>query len=289
MSSKARHITMLQRSPTWMLSQPSEDGLEWLIRKLTWWNKSVEHKLIRWKWILIPFLMTQFAYTFPSAARKMFTAISAQELPAKTPLPSYNPFEQRVCLMPDGDYYKALRSGKASIETGVIEAITPTSIKLTSGKELNPDIIVTATGLKLRFAGGMKVSVNGVPFNVPEKFIWKGLMLEDLPNAAFVFGYVDASWTLGADATAQMVCRILKRMRREGVVEVVPRRSAEEKQSMLEMPLLRLTSTYVRKAKDLMPKAGSMGQWRPRSYYYQDIMMAWFGDIKTGMSWIRGV
>ena len=102
-------------------------------------------------------------------------------------------------------------------------------------------------------------------------------------------GYVDASWTLGADATAQMVCRILNQMKKEGVVEVMPKRSDYEKQHMAEEPLMRLTSTYVKKAKDVIPKAGATGQWRARSYYYKDILMAWFGDIKTGMEWVRGV
>jgi len=124
----------------------------------------------------------------------------------------------------------------------------------------------------------MKVTVDGQPFAVPEKFIWKGIMLEDLPNAAFVFGYVDASWTLGADATAQLVCRMLRQMAKEGVTEIVPRRSDKEKEfGLQEEPLLRLTSTYVSRAKDIMPKAGATGQWRPRSYYLQDIWTAWYG------------
>lgn len=167
--------------------------------------------------------------------------------------------------------------------------MTADSIKLVSGKELHPDIIVTATGLKMRFAGGVNITVDGAPINIAEKYIWKGVMIEDVPNAAYVMGYVDASWTLGADATAQMVCRILLQMQKEGVKEIVPRRSDYEKEHMEEVPLLRLTSTYVKRAKDVTPKTGSTGQWRPRSYYYKDILMAWFGDIKTGTEWVRGV
>lgn len=290
----ANQVTILQRSPSYVLSQPSEDGLEWLIRKATWWSKPLEHKLIRWKWLIVPFLLTRFAYNFPKAARTIFQKATQAQLPPTVPRdphfnPSYNPFEQRVCFCPDGDFYECLRKGKGAIETGVIETVTPNSIKLTSGKELHPDIIVTATGLKVRFAGGMDISVDGKAFNVGEKFVWKGSMLEDLPNAGYVFGYVDASWTLGADATAQLICRMLKQMRKEGVVEVIPRRSEYEKQHMMEEPLLRLTSTYVKKGKDVLPKAGATGQWRARSYYYKDIMMAWFGDIKTGTEWVRGV
>ncbi|KAK5122408.1 hypothetical protein LTR85_003992 [Meristemomyces frigidus] len=291
---KASHVTILQRSPSYVMSQPSEDKLELLIRRMTWWSKPLEHRLIRWKWLLVPFLFTRFAYTFPKTCRKLFGKAIQAQLPPTLPRdphfnPSYDPFEQRVCFCPDGDFYECLRSGKGSVQTGVIEKVTPHGIKLTSGDELHPDIIVTATGLKVRFAGGMKLSIDDKPYNVAEKFIWKGVMLEDLPNAAFVIGYVDASWTLGADATAQLMCRMMKQMRKEHVVEVVPRRSEAEKRTMTEEPLLRLTSTYVRKAKDMLPKAGSSGQWKARSYYYKDIWMAWFGDIRSGLEWVRGV
>jgi hypothetical protein len=114
-------------------------------------------------------------------------------------------------------------------------------------------------------------------------------MLEDLPNAAYVVGYVDASWTLGADATAQMMTRMITRMKKEGVVEVTPHQSETEKKTMQESSLLRLNSTYVQKGKSELPKSGDRGQWVPRSYYFKDIMMAWFGDIKTGTEWVRGV
>lgn len=292
MTDKASHVTMLQRSPSYLLSQPKEDGLEKMIRK--WFPLSVQHKLIRWKWLLVPFMLVNFCYYFPKAARKMVRGAIQPQLPKSMQMdpnfnPSYFPFEQRMCFCPDGDFYGSLRSGKGSIETGVIEMVTPNSIKLKSGKELNPDIIVTATGLRLQIAGGMKITVDGQPINPSEKFIWKGVMLEDVPNSMYVLGYVDASWTLGADATAQMGCRMLKQMQKEKAVEVVPRRSEKEKREMKEKPVLRLTSTYIKKASDVLPKAGDSGQWRPRSFYFKDMYMAWFGDLKTGAEWIRGV
>lgn len=292
LAEKASHVTMLQRSPSWLVSQPSEDGLERAIRRFC--PAAWEHKLIRIKWLVIPFFLVNFAYYFPNAIRKLFSAATKAQLPDSIAMdpnfsPSYAPFEQRVCFCPDADYYKSLRAGKASVETGVIEEVTANAIKLKSGKELNPDIIVTATGLKLRFGGGITFSVDGKTINPGEKYIWKGVMLEDVPNAALVMGYVDASWTLGADATAQLVCRMLKQMRKENVAEVVPRRSEEEKSSMKEEMVLKLTSTYIQKAKDVIPKAGDRGQWRARSFYFKDIWMAWFGDIKTGTEWIRGV
>lgn len=294
MAEKAKHVTMLQRSPSYIISAPREDALERAVRRWFSWAPSFQDSVFRIKWILAPMLLTTYSKYFPERAKKMMYDLTRKQLPANIPLdphftPSYYPWEQRLCACPDGDFYKSLRSGKSSVATGHIETVTDNTIQLKSGQELHPDIIVTATGLKLKFAGGMKVTVNGKPFDIPEKFTWKGVMLEDLPNAAFVVGYVDASWTLGADATAQMMTRIMKRMKKEGVVEVIPRRSEKEKKTMKELSILRLNSTYVKKGKSELPKSGDSGQWMPRSYYIKDIMMAWFGDIKTNMEWVRGV
>ena len=290
---KASHVTMLQRSPSYVLSIPSEDGMERLIRRFFWWTPQVQDWMFRIKWIMMPLLMTSYSHYFPESAKKSMFDMTEKQLPSEISrdphfTPRYNPWEQRMCMCPDGDFYKSLRSGKSSIVTDSIENITSDTIKLASGKELHPDIIVTATGLKLQFAGGMKIYVDDEIFEVPQKYAWKNVMLEDLPNAAFVVGYVDASWTLGADATAQLVCRMLNQMRNEGAVEVTPKRSDEEKKSMHEMKLLRLSSTYIEKGKDIIPKAGDQGQWLPRSNYLKDIAAAWYGDIKTDAVWVKG-
>lgn len=289
---QARNVTMLQRSPSYLLSQPSEDGMEKFARR--WLPAWMAYKLIRMKWIFMPFLLTTMCKYFPNAMNNMVKGAAKKQLPPSLPIdphftPSYNVFEQRLCFCPDGDFYQALRDGKATVQTDVIDTVTEKSIKLKSGQELNPDIIVTATGLKLQIGGKINITVDGTPYKPNEKLVWKGVMFEDLPNAAYVIGYVDASWTLGADATAQMVTRIMNQMKKEGVLEVVPRCSPDEKKTMKEKPVLRLNSTYVKEGKSALPKAGDRGQWRPRSYYYEDILMAWFGDIKTGMEWVRGV
>ena len=203
--------------------------------------------------------------------------------------PRYEVGEQRLCFCPEGDFYKALQGSKASIETGIIESVTSNSIKLESGQELYPDIIVTATGLKLRIGGGVRITVDGIPYRVSDKFVWKGAMLEDLPNCGFVIGYADAAWTLGADASAQLITRILTQMRCEGVVEVRPYRSDIEKQNVQERPLLRLTSTYISKGASNLPRAGDQGQWAVRTSYVKDILMAWYGDIKSSMAWVEDV
>ncbi|KAK6437562.1 hypothetical protein LTR95_006246 [Oleoguttula sp. CCFEE 5521] len=287
---KASHVTMLQRSPSYLLSQPREDAVERFARK--WFPIWMAYKIIRAKWLVGSFLFVSYCTYFPAGAKRLVKKATKAQLPLDFKMdphfePKYNVFEQRLCFCPDGDFYQCLREGKGSISTGVIDTVTENSIKLKSGEELNPDIIVTATGLKLLIAGGIKITVDGTPYDPSEKFFWKGVMLEDLPNAAYVIGYVDASWTLGADATAQMVCRIMKQMDKEKVIEVVPRLSDDERANMKEKPVLRLTSTYISVGKRQLPKAGDRGQWAPRSYYFQDILMAWYGNIKSGMDWVK--
>jgi cation diffusion facilitator CzcD-associated flavoprotein CzcO len=185
-----------------------------------------------------------------------------------------------MCFCPDGDYYAALRSGKASIVTGTIDTVTATSIRLSDGQELHPDLIVTATGLKLRLAGGVQLSVDDEPYSIGGKHIWKNIMLQDLPNAAYVIGYVDASWTLGADASAQLVCRMLKKMQREKKTAVV---AQVDDSGMKRSRYLNLSSTYVSEALEVLPVAGDRPQWRGRTSYFKDIWEAWYGDITTGV------
>jgi len=292
MADKAKKVTMLQRSPSYVMSIPREDPLEKITRFFWWWAPPIQSWLLRTKWLITPLMLTSFAARYPETLRKISHSRMAAQLPKSIPrdphfTPSYRPWEQRMCLCPDGDFFAALRSGKCDVATGHIEQVTEKSIKLKSGQELNPDIIVTATGLKLIFAGGMDVDVDGKKVNIPDYYLWKGIMLQDLPNAAFYIGYVDASWTLGADSTAQLLCRMLNTMAKEGVTEVVPRFSAEDKETVQEQDLLRLNSTYVTKAKSVIPKAGDRGQWMPRSYYFKDILTAWYGDIKTSAEWIK--
>jgi cation diffusion facilitator CzcD-associated flavoprotein CzcO len=292
LAKETSHVTMLQRSPSYLISQPTEDGAEKCLR--AWLPATLAYGLIRFKSIFVTFLFTTFVTYFPVTATKIVKRVVAMQLPVDLPIdphftPKYNVGQQRLCFCPDADFYACLRDKSASVETGTIEAVTENTIKLESGQELNPDVIVTATGLKLQVAGGMSIFVDGEPYDVSNKLFWKGVMLEDLPNAAMTIGYVDASWTLGADATAQMVCRILKQMRKESVSMVVPRCSDNEKSVMRIKPVLNLTSTYIKVGDSVLPKAGDRGQWRPRSYYYQDILMAWYGDIKSDMEWVKGL
>jgi len=292
MAKTAKHVTMLQRSPGYVVSIPQQDTLEWVIRSCFWWAPAFQHSLLRAKWITASMLITTLSKYFPQATRRLVYSWMDKQLPPSTPRdphfsPRYFPWQQRMCLCPDGDFFEGLRSGRSSVETGVIETITADTIKLASGRELHPDIIVTATGLQLQFAGGINLSVDGERFDIAEKYVWKGSMIEDLPNAAFSFGYVDASWTLGADATAQMISRMMTQMQKESVVEVTPRVNKQGGQTMESRGLFRLNSTYVTKSINSMPKAGDRGQWVPRSYYVRDILNAWYGDIKTDIDWVK--
>lgn len=158
--------------------------------------------------------------------------------------------------------------------------------KLKSGDELHPDIIVTATGLKLRIGAGIDIDIDGEPFHIDQHYVWKGIMFEGMPNCAFSFGYFDAAWTLGVDMSAQLACRILKQMRRDGADAVVAERSQRDKEQMNDIKFMPLSSTYVQKALSSLPKLGDRAPWRPRSTYLWELFAVRWGDIRTGLRWM---
>ena len=284
LAERASHVTMLQRSPTYITARPAVDPFaQWTQRHLPSW---LAYRITRSKVLVLSFLFLKFCTFYPLTARKLLKKATSKQLPDNVPYephfsPRYNPWEQRLCLCPDGDFFKAMRAGKASVVTDTITTVTETGIQLASGQTLETDMIVTATGLKLKTAGGARISVDNVPVIVGEKFLWKGVMLQDLPNMATVIGYTNASWTLGADATALLVCRLLKTMTAKGVTSAVPR--LEDTEGMKSVPVLNLSSTYVvRGAKDL-PKAGDKAPWLPRSTYFSDLWSAKFGNITDGL------
>lgn len=284
----AKHVTMLQRSPSYILSIPNEDLAEKVIRLL--FPKLLARKLIRFKWIVVPLILVTFCRRFPRLARKLLLLLTAKELPKGMPLdpnftPRYNPWEQRLCMCPEADFYESLRSGKGSIKTDVIQTVNETSIQLQSGDELQPDIIVTATGLKLRIAGGIEIFVDGERYHIGDHFLWKYAMMDELPNAIFAFGYVDASWTLGADATAKLACRMLKKLKQDGATMVMPRMEDEERLHTKRVPFLDLKSTYVQQAQNVLPGVGDRSVWQRRSYYWRDLAVAVYGNLKKGTVW----
>ncbi|KAJ5820582.1 hypothetical protein N7474_006173 [Penicillium riverlandense] len=286
----AKHVTMLQRSPSYVMSIPNEDLVEKAIRLL--FPKVLARKLIRIKWIIVPLLLVTFCRRFPRLARKWLLFLTSKELPKGMPLdpdftPRYNPWEQRLCMCPEADFYESLRNGKGSVKTDIIQTVTESSIQLQSGDELHPDIIVTATGLKLRIAGGIDIFVDGEQYHIGEHFLWKYAMMDNLPNAIFAFGYVDASWTLGADATAKLACRMFKKMKKDGATMIVPRMSVEERMHIKRMPFLDLKSNYVQQAENVLPNVGDRSVWQRRSYYWRDLAVAVYGNLKKGTVWTK--
>ncbi|MCJ1325034.1 hypothetical protein MMC10_001696 [Thelotrema lepadinum] len=313
LAEKASHVTMLQRSPGYIISRPACDatadwGLKWLPR---WFV----HQVMRFKYLTLPFLFYKFCTAYPKLARRGLKRRTMRELPeglAHDPNfePKYNPWEQRLCICPDGDFWKTLRAGDATVATGTINTVTADSIVYTpappnfprskeeKGGKMNgyanghasentrsipADIIVTATGLRFLVAGGIHLTVNSSPVSIPNSYLWKGQMLSSVPNAVTVLGYTNASWTLGADATARHVVRLLKFMRKKGIGAVIPRISEEEKRSMAVKEVVNLNSTYVERARGDMPRGGDKGVWRPRRNYWADLWEEWFGNVVEGL------
>ncbi|KAG9775198.1 monooxygenase, partial [Aureobasidium melanogenum] len=290
MTDKAKSVTMLQRSPSYFLPLPLVIPIDQFIKKVV--PERWAYKLIRLRFLLFSFLFVNFCRLFPQRGIKLLRAATEKELPENIPfdphfVPRYNPWQQRMCITPGGDFFAALRTGKANVVTDTIDTVTETGIKLKSGDRLDADIIITATGLKLRMGGGAKLTVDGEPYPVNQKYVWRGAMLQDLPNLTFVLGYTDASWTLGADATSQLWVRLLKAARAKNMTSIVPRMDEKDKDLVLNKPLLNLNSSYIKAAEQDLPKGGDRGPWIPRSSYWKDIWHAKFGDIQTGLQFYR--
>lgn len=289
LAKEAAHVTMLQRSPSYILSLPQQDSISYWARRLL--PKTWAYKLIRTRFLVLPFLFFKFCRSFPNAARTLLQKGAAKQLPIDYSIkpnfdPKYDPWEQRLCISPNGDFYKAIADGNAEVVTAHIKQVTEKSIHLEeTDRVITPDIIITATGLKLQIAGGAKISVDNEQIKIPEKHLWKGCMLQDVPNAAVVIGYTNASWTLGSDATAQFITRLLNYNKKHGFTSAVPR--LEDPDSVKEVQVLNLNSTYVVRAKGDLPKAGDKAPWLPRSTYFTDLFEAKFGSITSGMQFSR--
>jgi cation diffusion facilitator CzcD-associated flavoprotein CzcO len=284
----AKQTTIVQRSPSYIL--PVQNSVSPITSAMRYVSPRLAYKVNRVRFLIFGYFLFYFSRMFPSTARKLIRGITSKELPASVPHdphfnPSYNPWEQRLCVTPNGEFYRALREGKGGIMTATIKTVTPNSIVLNDGRELPADIIITATGLKLKVGGGIQLSVDGTPYDMSTKFMWKGMMLQDLPNASLVIGYTNASWTLGADATAQTVCRLLNEMAGKGASAVIPRIAHPEK--MNSMPVLDLNSTYIKKGKGVLPKTGDSGPWRARTNYFTDIREAKWGSIYKGLEYVK--
>lgn len=266
MSERAAHVTMLQRSPSYVLSLPGFDRVAAGLQKIL--PGKAAHALARWKNVALGTFLYQMSRRRPAALRKFLIgqvqrALGPDYDVATHFTPRYDPWDQRLCLVPDNDLFRAIRSGKASVVTDTVETFTESGIRLSSGDELPADLIVTATGLDLLFLGGASLTVDGAPVDLPNHLAYRGMMLSDVPNLFFTIGYTNASWTLRADLIADQVCRLLRRMDAARARAVTPRRPP----SVHPSPLLALSSGYIQRAVSRFPKQGDAGPWyAPQSY-----------------------
>ncbi|HVJ90486.1 MAG TPA: NAD(P)/FAD-dependent oxidoreductase [Labilithrix sp.] len=279
LAKRASHVTMLQRSPTYIVSVPAKDRLaEWMRGRIA---PEAAYSVARWKHVLVSMGFYGFCRKAPRVAKRWLVsqvkrAVRGAADAATHFTPTYDPWDQRVCLVPDGDLFAAIRSGKASVVTDHIETFTERGIKLRSGEELAADVIVTATGLKLKFLGGIRLEVDGTKLEPHERMVYKGLMLSDVPNLAFAVGYTNASWTLKTDLTSEYVCRLLRYMDDNGYSIAVPR---NDDASLEKEPIIDFTSGYVQRALAQIPKQGSRAPWRLYQNYALDLALLRRGRI----------
>jgi monooxygenase len=278
----AEHVIMLQRSPSYILALPSQDMVaNWLRGKVP---AKVAYTVVRWKNVLIGMYLFNRSRHNPEKIKQWLLGLAKKALGpdydvAKHFTPRYNPWDQRLCFVPDSDLFHAIRSGKASMVTDEIETFTEKGLRLRSGEELEADIIVTATGLKMKLLGGMQVSVDGVPLQVPRAMSYKGMMFSDVPNMASSFGYTNASWTLKSDLTAEYMCRLLNHMDAGGYDRCTPRRTDF---SIVEEPVIDLSSGYIQRASGILPKQGSKRPWKLHQNYALDLLEFRFATVDDG-------
>jgi monooxygenase len=255
MADKAAHVTMLQRSPTYIVSLPAADAVaNWLRKHLP---LNLAYRLTRLKNMVLQLIYFNAARAFPEQTRKRLLNLIQEQLGPEYDLahftPRYNPWDERLCVVPDNDLFEAIKTGKVSIATDHIDTFTEAGLRLRSGREIEADIIITATGLELQFAGGAEVMVDERPIDIGKAVLYKGIMFSGVPNMAFVFGYTNASWTLRADLLAEYFCRMVNFMDARDYVEARPK---EPDPAMPVKPLGNLKSGYFKRAGELLPREG---------------------------------
>ncbi|TDB74967.1 NAD(P)/FAD-dependent oxidoreductase [Micromonospora sp. KC723] len=278
MARRAAHVTMLQRSPTYVLSLPSRDVVADALRR--WLPPTAAHPLVRWKNVLLGTVNFQLSRRAPGLVRRLLRRAAKGRLPAGYDVdrhfsPRYDPWDQRLCVAPDGDLFEAVRAGRASVVTDTIDTFTEHGVRLASGEELPADVVVTATGLNLLALGGMGVAVDGVDVDLADTVAYKGMMLSGVPNFALTIGYTNASWTLKADLVATYVCRLLRHLDATGDQIVTPVPPPDGALA----PLIDLTSGYVLRSLDTLPRQGSRAPWRLHQNYPRDVLLMRHGRL----------
>ncbi|HMJ36208.1 MAG TPA: NAD(P)/FAD-dependent oxidoreductase [Baekduia sp.] len=282
MAEQAEHVTMLQRSPSYVLALPGKDPIADVLRRLL--PARVAYPIVRWKNVAITTAFFQLSRRLPKVAKALIRKGVEKQLPPGYDIdthftPRYDPWDQRVCLVPDGDLFAAISRGSASVATDRIDTFTETGLRLVSGAELEADVIVTATGLNMLALGGMQLVVDGREVVLPETLGYKGMMLSDVPNFAVALGYTNASWTLKCDLTCEYVCRLLNHMDRHGFRQVTPR---NHEPSLPTEPFIDLKAGYVQRSIDQFPRQGLKAPWRLHQKYARDTAALRFGTLDDG-------
>jgi monooxygenase len=282
MARDAAHVTMLQRSPSYVLSLPNRDPIaEALRRRLP---DRVVDPMVRWKNILLTMGNFQLSRRRPELMKRVLRRGAVRQLPEGYDVdvhfkPRYDPWDQRLCIVPDGDLFAAIREGRAAVATGAIETFTETGVRLASGEELEADLVVTATGLNMLALGGMELAVDAEAIVLAEKLAYKGLMLSDVPNLAIALGYTNASWTLKCELICEYVCRLLNHMAAHGCTQATPRPGGEAGIA----PFIDLSSGYVQRSIAAFPRQGAGDPWRVHQNYLRDIRLLRRGPVDDGM------
>jgi cation diffusion facilitator CzcD-associated flavoprotein CzcO len=282
MADRAAHVTMLQRSPTYILSIPVEDPIANGLRRMLGARRA--YPVVRWKNVLLGTLIYQLSRRRPRIVKSLLRKAAVRRLPPGYDVdthfkPRYQPWDQRLCLVPDGDLFAAISRGRVSVVTDRITEFTGAGLRLESGAELEADIVVTATGLRLLPLGGIRLTVDGREVNLPETMAYKGMMLSGVPNLAFTVGYTNASWTLKADLVSEYVVRLLRYLDAHGYDHCAP---ANDDPTVTERPLLDFQAGYVLRSIDEFPKAGSRAPWRLGMSYAHDVLKLRYGPIDDG-------
>ena len=280
MAEQAAHVTMLQRSPSYVLSLPARDPLADLLRRVL--PARAAYPIVRWKNVALASLVFQASRRAPRLMRRLIRRQVQRQLPPGYDVdthfrPAYDPWDQRLCLVPNGDLFKAIRDGGASVVTDRIETFTEKGLQLASGRELEADVIVTATGLNLLLVGGMSIAVDGREVDLSQTVGYKGMMFSGIPNLAVTIGYTNASWTLKGDLVAEYVCRLVNHMDAHGFRVVTPLAPAPGARTE---PFIDLQSGYVLRSIDQLPKQGPHAPWRLHQNYVRDVAMLRRGSLE---------
>jgi len=289
LAEKASHVTMLQRSPSYIVTLPAEDPLAKLALRVL--PPMAAYQAVRWKNVGLMILSYQLSRRRPRFMKSLIRRGVQRQLPPGYDVdthfrPNYDPWDQRLCVVPDGDLFAAMRRGEASVVTDQIETCTERGLQLRGGRELEADVIVTATGLTLVALGGLSVAVDGHEVKLSDTVVYKGMMLSGVPNLALAIGYTNASWTLKADLTCKYVCRLLNHMRKHGYDECIP---AGVDPGLIREPLLNLASGYVLRSVDELPSQGAKRPWRAHQNYAFDVLDLRLSAVEDGvMRFSRG-